>query len=143
MKSFEDKLKEIEEKEAQLKAQKKALKARASQEARKARTKRLISAGGAVEAKMKDLTGKEEYPAEGENLETILDLIREGYEKTDMRSRQEEQEGDNLSRDRQAQIGQICEEILGRSFSQDDLRKFRDFMTFQNDRGYYPRQMNR
>ena len=140
METLGEKLKEIEEKEAQLKAQKKALKARVSQEARKARTKRLISAGGAVEATMKELTGEEEYPAEGERLEKILGLLRNGYAGTDVDSRSS---APNLGRDRQAAIGQICEEILGRSFSEEDMEKFRDFMMFQNERGYYPKRMNK
>ena len=139
-KSLEERLKEIEEKEAQLKARKKALKARASQEERKARTKRRINAGGAVEATMKELTGESDYPAEGERLKNILSLIRRGYEETD---RTADYPAPDPDRDRRAEIGKICEEILGRSFSDEDMKKFQNYMTFQNDRGYYPRQMNR
>lgn len=48
--SVEERLAELEKKEAQLKAQKRALKSKASAEARKKRTKRLIEIGGAVES---------------------------------------------------------------------------------------------
>ena len=112
-KSLEERLKEIEEKEAQLKARKKAL---------------------------KELTGESDYPAEGERLKNILSLIRRGYEETD---RTADYPAPDPDRDRRAEIGKICEEILGRSFSDEDMKKFQNYMTFQNDRGYYPRQMNR
>ena len=55
---------------------------------REERTKRLINAGAAVEAIMKEITGKEKYPAEGENLERILNMLRSESVLTDDQKRQ-------------------------------------------------------
>ena len=102
---------------------------------------------------MKDLTGEEEYPAEGRKLEEVLDLIRSGYgtkeeikesdfDVDDLFSLEEDSETGSDA-ERQARIGKICEEILGRVFSEEDIEKFRNFLQYQCDHGYYPRQMNR
>lgn len=61
-KSYEEKLAELERKEAQLKAQKKALKAKHADKERKARTKRLIEIGAAVESVLKHEILQEDLP---------------------------------------------------------------------------------
>lgn len=78
-KTVEEKLKFIEEQEAILKTKKKLIMKKASRDQRKERTKRLIVIGATVEAKMKELTGKEEYPITEEKLPEILNIIKLGY----------------------------------------------------------------
>ena len=80
---YDDLTKKLEKIQAQQKRVGERLKARE----RKERTKRLINAGASVEAVMKEVTGKDEYPAEGENLEKILDMLRSGNVLTDDQKR--------------------------------------------------------
>lgn len=58
---IEERLKDLDEKEKKIKAQKRALQGRANAEKRKARTKRLISIGAEVEAYCGEITDLESF----------------------------------------------------------------------------------
>jgi Skp family chaperone for outer membrane proteins len=60
--SFEDRIAELTKKQEQLEARKKALKAKQGQAERKARTKRLIEIGGAVESVLGRPIEKQDLP---------------------------------------------------------------------------------
>ena len=81
---YDDLTKQIE----QMQARQRRVSARMRKKEREERTKRLINAGAAVEAVMKEITGKEKYPAEGENLERILNMLRSESILTDDQKRQ-------------------------------------------------------
>lgn len=81
---YDDLTKQIE----QMQARQRRVSARMRKKEREERTKRLINAGAAVEAVMKEITGKEKYPAEGENLERILNMLRSESVLTDDQKRQ-------------------------------------------------------
>lgn len=57
--TLDERIKDLQTKQAQLKAQERALKAKQAQADRKARTKRLIEIGGAVESVLKKAIGEE------------------------------------------------------------------------------------
>lgn len=60
--SIEERIAKLQERQSQLKAQEKALKAKQSVAERKARTKRLIEIGGAVESVLGQPINKEDLP---------------------------------------------------------------------------------
>lgn len=60
--TIEERIAELQKKQEQLKAKEKALKAKQSQQERKARTKRLIEIGGAVESVLGKPIPKEDLP---------------------------------------------------------------------------------
>lgn len=60
--SIEERIAKLQERQSQLKAQEKALKAKQSGAERKARTKRLIEIGGAVESVLGQPISKEDLP---------------------------------------------------------------------------------
>ena len=60
--TYQEQLEEIEKKEKQLKERKRDIKAKLSAEERKARTKRLIEVGGAVESVTKRPIEKDDLP---------------------------------------------------------------------------------
>lgn len=61
-KTVEERIAELQKRQEQLKAQEKALKAKQSQAERKARTKRLIEIGGAVESVLGNPIEKNDLP---------------------------------------------------------------------------------
>ena len=79
-KSYEERIAELQKKQDELKAQAKALKAKASAEERKARTKRLIEIGGAVEMVLKESIGNEEGMLQDGDNESLIMFLR-GQEK--------------------------------------------------------------
>lgn len=86
-KTDQEKYDDLTKKLEKIQAQQKQIGERIKARERKERTKRLINAGASVEAVMKEVTGKDEYPAEGENLEKILDMLRSGNVLTDDQKR--------------------------------------------------------
>lgn len=60
--SIDEKIADLQKRQEQLKAKEKALRAKKSQEERKARTKRLIEVGGAVESVLGSPITKEDLP---------------------------------------------------------------------------------
>lgn len=73
-KTVEERIAELQKRQAQLKAQEKSLKAKQSQAERKARTKRLIEIGGAVESVLGS-------PIEKENLPKLIDFLKQQEER--------------------------------------------------------------
>ena len=69
-KPLEERIAELKKRQAQLKAQEKALKAKQSQAERKARTKRLIEIGGAVESVLGS-------PIEKDDLPKLINFLRQ------------------------------------------------------------------
>ena len=70
MSTIEERIEKLQKKQAQLKAQEKKLKAAQSQQARKARTKRLIEIGAAVES----VLGR---PIEKDNLPNLIKFLKD------------------------------------------------------------------
>lgn len=79
-KSYDERLAELQKKQDELKAQAKALKAKASAEERKARTKRLIEIGGAVEMVLKESIGEKAGMLQDGDNESLIYFLR-GQEK--------------------------------------------------------------
>lgn len=79
-KSYEERIAELQKKQDELKAQAKALKAKASAEERKARTKRLIEIGGAVEMVLKETLGNDAGTLQDGDNEALILFLR-GQEK--------------------------------------------------------------
>ena len=77
IRSIEERIDELQKKQAQLKAQEKALKAKRSQAERKARTKRLIEVGAILEkAMVTEFTSQEDR-------DRLLRLLTDTYESQD------------------------------------------------------------
>ena len=68
--NLDERIAKLQEKQKQLKAQEKALRARQSQEERKIRTKRLIDIGAAVESVLG-------HPIEKEDLPNLIDFLQQ------------------------------------------------------------------
>lgn len=116
-KSIDERIAELQKKQEQLKAQEKQLKAKAKQDERKARTKRLITIGATVES----IIGS---PIENDQLDQLAERLRQN-------------QNQETKTDIQTQIGYIAESVLGRSFTEEDLVKFRLFLENQEKRGGY------
>ena len=123
MKSYDEKIADLEEKQRQLKAQEKALRARKSEEERKARTRRLIQVGAAIES----VLGQ---PCEEDILEYILELLRRNGTVP-------------FNEEILASAGSIMAEVLGRELQPADLPKLRRYLEAQEARGgYFSRAMS-
>ncbi len=76
-KSIEDRLNELKEKQAKLKAQEKILMQKQSQQERKQRTRRLIETGAAVESVLKKSLGEIDGIIQKEDLPAIIEFLQQ------------------------------------------------------------------
>ena len=90
-KTYDEKIAELQRKQAQLREQEKKLKARQSEAARKARTRRLIQIGGAVESVLGRPMDEKEIPTfvsflkrEGNFGSYFLNAMKERRESSDI-----------------------------------------------------------
>ena len=115
--SLDDRIMKIQQRQEQLKAQEKALKARKTEAERKQRTKRLINIGASVESVLG-------YPLpQGERLNIFLEKIRAFENETPTEIR--------------IAAGNIIEEIIGRPLTSEDLPNLRKYLEGQEKRGSY------
>ena len=115
--SLDDRIMKIQQRQEQLKAQEKALKARKTEAERKQRTKRLINIGASVESVLG-------YPLpQGERLNIFLEKIRAFENETPTEIR--------------IAAGNIIEEITGRPLTSEDLPNLRKYLEGQEKRGSY------